>query len=708
MSDDTATETRYGLIGLLVPSKWRQWVEKTYPKSALAARFGVLLYSFGFLLTGSVIVFNFLKISPGKGLILFIILLLLLSQSLWSYFKRKYRPPLPKRDKFQPVGEDLTDPIRRRIIVGNIYRRIISAESGFLILCGPSGAGKSTIARSLLKDALHDSGWAISDPISGFTSISEFKEAVRKTVEEIGLDCQNKDGMAFTVEPTIAFKNGDPSKNILFIFDQFEQVLEYIGPEPDKNDLSIWFKKLMNSLSQNPSIRCLIIIRKEYFYQLIQLCKEQAHLDDTIDIPGLALSDENNSDDLNDLTARLHYLIPGCVANAIEADFKHDPEILPVEVQMVGFMVQDIVNTKGMISEPDYRTKYGGKRGLIQRYFLRYIDSTSDRETSRALLFALSTGINSRSRYSIDDLAKILHRDAVTIRQSLNDLKRGGLIMGSGMGPYSLPHEYLAEQYHDLSSLLLDPVERDNITHYCELLRRDRMKANSLYIGTLNSNTLIIDMLFGTVFTLLVARLFLPIIPISLEWRSAFGSQSMREYFASISGIIDVEYAPCFIASVLSGFYVWRLSRNFTLKINKRIAFTWVVIISTIAMISFGIFLCHGWLAFASIAGWLVAVQFNMSKSVLRGSWIKIRNDLLSGAAKETFRNMSLITFSGVCLIWSAYFWAKRAVYAELLWGIEIVLAIFFGIFMIICITKHTSKHQGSIFLSTWDRMQNP
>lgn len=642
-----------------------------------------------------------LYVFPGAG---GFILLACIDLVIWMgsiiYFKTRFRPGMPQGKIFKPIGGKIIDPMRRADVTGCLSGRLRSEEnSKITIICGTSGVGKSVIATKLLPECLKSASWKISK-IADY-SPNKFTSSIHDKIENAGI----KLSQGFYTDPILALdevRGQLSSRKLLFIFDQFER---FVDATENNNDTKLrdWFRRLIEAFAKSQGLYCIIVVRREYYYQLRFLYNTAFNpFRETIDVPGIKLGDENK-DDSKKFMSKLEAIFPGnpdMVQNVVK-DLSRGGEALTVEAEMVGFMLEDIIRHSHMIKGAEYETKFGGKRGLIQRYFTRYIDSVEERDIAKSILYALSYGATIRQTFTLSELSLILHRDSTSIKKVMQLLNSSGLVKGEDEGPYFLPHDYLAEQFRELSGMLLDSLEKDNISYFCDNLRR--LKDLSFNPGHVPA---IIHIVFPIVLVLLVIRLFAPGLGVVESTYHNIYQGFINAIFPNLSKSISIDYFPCFMASTISAIYVWRLQSKLCMKIVFKRWLTWGAATISIIMILLGTYFVHGWLCFASFAGLLIGLQMQYLGKSKAGDWIKQKSDRVAVMSKSTILNMIMGAFLGIGIILLFYYWnySGNKDATILLFLMEAVISLLFTIFLAICTRNHTLKNKVALFLGAFDR----
>jgi len=408
----------------------------------------------------------------------------------------------------------------------------------------------------------------------------------------------------------------------------------------------------------------------------------------------------------------------------IRNDLAKDNKILPLELQMIGLMIEDMRNQpfalrkiEGCRSLTQVKAKkYLEKTYLIQRYFIRHIHCTTDQNAAMAILYALSSEKTSVNRLDVDSLAKICHLNLESAEEIVTELSDSGLVK-KDRGEYYLPHDYLSEKFYVLSGTQLDPLQRDNIRYFSDFLERQKLGKEQKRPETAKGITDVpkykfparIDLLFIGIYTLLFLRLLSPVVKvIPWNWLGDYLTSATEGHYVNLSLPFDLDYLPSFIASCISAWYVWRIHRNFILKIPDLKPLTVLFIICCFISIAAGMIIPHAWLVFASVAGALIAIRIRIRRSHCKIGSSLVLNNSPSKSLKQltsfTLWSMLITCIIGSFMVYNFYLWPDGANYPKQLTIIEISLSILYFVFMAICCKKHTSKHIGSILLGLRDR----
>lgn len=335
----------------------------------------------------------------------------------------------------------------RHAHASNIVERVTSLlKGGLFVISGTSGVGKSTLVKNKIIPTLEKLGWQ-TETVRGTSNFIEFTKQlseIRKTRDYC-----------------------------LCVFDQFEQVLgdEEIG-SPHIDSITTSLKNLIDQ-----GLVCLVVIRKDLYYQLRFLSKLSDLLKNTYHLPGFDFTEGSvNGNAINENDRREedgHLLLLEFKrmlgserdVGKIKKDLQRYREILPVEISIMLQMLEDRRSTPKYVNEEVTKTTSTQdeltKRALIRRYFARYASQTSNTEIAFAILYSLAAGGKLRKSLDEEELSKITHYEREMIRPILDRLRIDGIVAMEGV-QYLLAHDFFAHEFDNMSSDVLDPMKKDN------------------------------------------------------------------------------------------------------------------------------------------------------------------------------------------------------------------------------------------------------
>lgn len=696
--------------------RW-EFITHLFPRDPALAPLVALFYCIASVLSvSSALVF--LGLPRAWALVGVVLVTVVISRAVYPRLRAimKAREDPPKGTSFQPIGA-LTVPWPRDAVnreLAQAIRSISVPAAPVIVVSGHSGSGKSTVVSHLLSRELTD--WNIAT----LPGLLQQKDAFPQIVEEI-LGKALEDGTrwaidgTFKTQPSIlkkATSRKGGHRQLVVAFDQFEQIL--IAHDQDTRWVSALFRQL-----QELRIPCILVVRREYFYDLLSWSPlASSDPPKRVHVPGFRVERAGQTRDADvPLTALRNVIDDVELWSKIEgalAARSQSEEILPLELQMIGLMFEDIPRESwGRIRRFVRDDPSAAMRALVHRYFLRYISTTTDTDTTKAVLYALSTGRSvRRAGFPIEDLAGICQRSPATIRRSLDELGSSGLVVQSRRN-YSWSHDHLAELYHELSGALLDPIERDNITYFSDRWLRGQVlepdvptEAPGVFAA--------VNVFFCSVFVVLVVRLMYPCLGLQPAWAALCARLGVlgRPLVETTSLPFDVDYIPSFMASTISGWYIWQIHRNFFLSIPSHRSFSWFSIIFAGVMMLTGVVVPHAWAVFASLAGLLIAVHFwrcsrERTRSRINAEVAKLGNEnVLRKAMRDTFLAMTVSLLLASLVAFASYFWPEGRAHAKLLLVGEMMVAGLYVLFIVECYRTHATKSKGALFLSALNRLR--
>lgn len=555
-----------------------------------------------------------------------------------------------------------------------------------VFLSGTSGVGKSVLVETGVKPRLEEDWHIIS--ITSYDSLEHDlrKELIKK------LPAFNEDN--FRINGKI---DPDHRKNILFVFDQFEQLAALASNEAKKKEkaASEWLAAFLASTSPMVSIRHLFIVRKEYYYDLRFLgaiCPSPA---DAKHLSGMSTKDMTS---LADLHAQLQKVTRNAeCCEAVMASLRRgEGEILPVEAQMVGLMLENIAAQRGEI-EPDYYIRnLGGKDGLIRRYFESYLNSSPNRDIAEHVLFALSVETGMKRRLSTTQIADIIHGPENQVQESLKFFEEHGLACDAGEGKYQLAHDYLADTYHDLSGTDMDAIERDNIIYFWHKSQTTSGRLNITRPKMTGRFGAFSDYWLVGLLVLLLARLLGPLYGQTWDW--LHNSPALK----ASEGMIDVVYLPIFISHLAWAIYVMTFYRRFFGNLDEPFfarLLSKFTVVNCAACVAAATLYPQAWIISIGCGG--VGIGLKLYSLSRTRDLARHSRDIFSTLGRTTMGNCAVMVGAGLLLLIGArHFphpeaWLVPAFY---------LLGIPMTYFMLVLAPKHISTNAASQKMGLFDR----
>jgi len=607
---------------------------------------------------------------------------------------------------FAPIGLGKEkDPLPRSKEIEEILLKIKNNQN-ILIIYGASGSGKSTIVNDLLLPVLIEEGWEAKNVIRGFENIISFKDKIRGSLYNSGISKYLDHDFLNTLKFKKQSKE-DIEAKIVLVFDQFEQFFE----NASEKDIC-WFRNIIDAFESIKKFTIIIIVREEYFSKLAFIKDKYDIFNLSIYIPGINLADKGDEDTIK----AIHKL--GIVVKNEELtkeicnELESKKEVLPLEIQIVGYMLEVIkheLSTKRdlVLNKDTFKKYYQSKEGLIREYFVMFIDAMRYKDTAKSVLYALSTEKRIKRRYTIEELSYITHREEYQINEVLESLFDLGIITIED-GRYAFAHDYFAEKYHELSGTLIEPIDRDNISYFSDIIksRKKRFLKERESRDILKKRNSIINIVFLLIYSILVFRLLCPLFRIGWDQIESIFNIDAFTKLTTYKIPFDYYYLPAFIASSVCACYVWNIFRNFILLVPTKRFLSIVFFIINCLMILLGTIEPHYWIVFAGIAGFLIAVRILMATAGSQNKWLPRQYNFIRSIGYRTLINM--IIFIGLGLLFNYYALRTREINQlstlEGLFILEFVISFFVFAFMVMCIRNHATKYKGIIFLSTIKR----
>lgn len=617
----------------------------------------------------------------------------------WSAFPSV---DLPRGDHFGAPGAEITTLLDREPDAQRVLNVLRPEPAQLVIVTGPSGAGKSTLVRTILTPALAANGYR-PIPIVGFEGKDVLETQFRATLGP------SLKVLSFDTEPKFV-RVADMEAAPLLIFDQFEQFLLKGREQPA---LLGWFRAFLAAWQREvPSSRCVLVVRQDLYFDLGFLRPEMDLFANTIEVRGLSPAPpiegiDRDAEDRSKARGVLSLVVnDNETVNTILKDLTNRGPLLPLELQIVGLMLEDIKRRRDTdsVSVQEYETSLGGREGLIREYFLRHIHATPDAATAAAVLHALSVR-RVVYRVTLAELQRVTHRRKRALGRvlaSAGALLRGGLVLRSTSGAYQIAHDYLAQAFHDLSALQLEADDRDNIAYFSE----SRKPAGDAHEVD-DVSTLALDAWYLALGLFLVARLVM--------WTKLPWLRDVERMTVGIPPVptgltlsfLDVAYLPSFFASFSSAVYTWQIYRHYLCRVPTNRGLMHTSIVLTGGMILAGTVWTSAWLVFASAAGLLIAGSLRAGYSGLGARWLLKYRNFLTQTTLFFFIYMMVALGLGLGLVALRYPWFGLADSVPPLFGYasDLALSSMILVFMFRSLGKHATADGGALMLGTRARM---
>lgn len=544
------------------------------------------------------------------------LLTLLLFLFLFRKPSRRSEPLV--REHFEgPSRTEMTHVWPRGQEVQRITQALRDEETAMspLVLVGPSGVGKSHIVETELPQAL--TGWRC---------------ALFYNYRSISLDVSNKlstivaglDPQQFALDPDLS--SYEISSPTLLVFDQAEQLVTWGSPAERQ-----WMAKLLRATTSTRNLRVIIVVRKDWYYEVMLFLEENQLVPfPRIDLIGIP----NTEDDIGRRTLLMKFYDAlddeaSGMAEVVLDDLTKNNSILPIEAQIVGLTIENMIKRGESFSKNHYLDTLEGKQGLVRRYFEMNIDASPDPKVALPVLFALTAEMRLRSPLNVERIANLTHHSPGKVEECARFFHEQKILDRPMAGHYMLSHDYLSERIYDLSGTLLDPVVRDNIAYFAnrdegaledaKFSRPQREFENKLSLS---------EYLFPFLAAVLFARLFSPIIDFGF-----WGSFDPFYDYSNAFDVIDLYFIPVFLSTFLWMIFSWLTYRRvFSWVVETRLGVFLRRMIVPIFLVGGAAvaFVPYLWLCLISFAGILIGVR------VLSYSWLSGRTKI----SQDFFRTM--------------------------------------------------------------------
>lgn len=557
-----------------------------------------------------------------------------------------------------------------------------------IILVGSSGVGKSILIKKRIIPQMKSKGWHTIF-FENYTSfIASFHSKLSEVTSEFS------DDEFFSSYLT----NISCDKKLFLVFDQFEQFLSKFGDvNKNENNVKIWFRELLENSTKNENIRFLIVVRKEWYYDLRFLNNFIPPPIKSIHLNGF--DKEKNESGRLILKSKFEKATNNGDIEFIINDLQEEGEILPIQAQIVGLMLENESKKVGIIDKNYYIKELGSKDSLIHRYLKLYIESSPDKDISMKVLFALSIEKKLRKQISITVLSEIIHKKTSEVNDCIRFFINEGLIRHTDSGSYELYHDYLAEKFHELSGSELDPVERDNILFFYDNHKKNKEYKTGTLVNEKSHKIIFSDYFLGFLLLLLVMRVFSPLYNSNWDWFNDLYAIKPNQK------LLDIYYIPVFVSHLAWSIYVTMLYRRFFFLLKESWLarlFSKITVINTTICVIIATFWPYYFILSIGWGGFLLG--FKLLQLSFKSGLNKISVNYYRSMAFVTLINMLVVISIGIVMI----YWFSRndflqdsSLFIITLYFSSIILTYF----MLAIRVDHTSKNASSKMLGLIDRV---
>jgi hypothetical protein len=269
---------------------------------------------------------------------------------------------------------------------------------------------------------------------------------------------------------------------VLFIFDQAEQLT--VRSEAEIN----WLRDFIATILKSDEVRCAIVIRQDFYFGLRFLCDLLPSPEHVIELHGIITS--TASFERHEIHHALTRVCTEEVAERVIEDLEIPLRethcagakrlttairvILPLELQMLGFILDIESQRSGIVAMDTYRHRLLQKNGVIRRYFLTYLNACDNPDIAWSVLFALSTDSVVQRSVSMDHLERVTYYGREEIKKVLDLFQQHKLVITPQPGIYEWSHDALWTGFREISASEMDPALRDNINYLAERYHQSR------------------------------------------------------------------------------------------------------------------------------------------------------------------------------------------------------------------------------------------
>ena len=305
------------------------------------------------------------------------------------------RRPYKFLDYYSETDSDLF--FGRESEIESLCSKILAHRS--LILYGRSGVGKSSIVHAGIVPVLKKEGPIVTVLRAFHNPAEDLIEFLRNTILE------NKSA---DIQDLQVLKRELAGKNIILIFDQFEEFFSSPSLELQQNFISILeiLSKIETSI-----IKMVFVIRED---QLAEMSALKSVFPDIFvnEYRLLKLSPSQAARAMTEPSRRMNYIFEDALVTTVLADLSDEDSIDPPQLQIVCDALFDFRNSSSLISLSSYQT-LGGAAKILSEYLDRVIQrfDSSENEFAKSILLTLISDDNQRLVLPQNTLINLLNSD---------------------------------------------------------------------------------------------------------------------------------------------------------------------------------------------------------------------------------------------------------------------------------------------------------
>jgi hypothetical protein len=525
--------------------------------------------------------------------------------------KRRKRLPAPSRAVF-------TIPRSRR--VKEALQALGRCEGGALVISGSSGVGKSLLAKAMAEELQRN--------------------------EEITLIEERNYGMVWADEFAAKLQNLGVEEKTLFVLDQFEKI--FMSSPKSLSAQMVMVRKLLLACRENPGWKCLLIVRREWFLNVLVFDEIRSALGDVVLLGGfdpqyekaayesfrrrlinLLGGDELLADAVIDDTRkvwRADLLYTLSSARAGELSHKSFQEqVVPVEAIAVVDALRYLRESRGRELSLAWYQKAGGLREAMRVFFDTYVQASEYPEEAARLLAALSVQPRARRALSDSELVWITNIPLTIVQRVIRFLEGARLLERVELR-VDWVHDFFAERFNELSGNFIDPAERDNIVYFWEHLDDTPDPRAITELRENNRDSRLSFLLFGVSVLLLLARLLMYPIASRLKmgvpgwfWPGLLHPTG----FLDLS-FVDASFLPVAMSLAAWSWYTTSLYRRVLSRLKEgragRLGSLLTVVTSTLLVI-LSVLCPRLWIIFMGVGGLVVGLKYISVGARMGGRW---------------------------------------------------------------------------------------
>jgi len=372
--------------------------------------------------------------------------------------------PIKGLNAFDFADSEIFKKLQRNNDVNKLLGFIIGSEFRIGVLIGESGCGKTSFLKAGLSAAFKEKNIAsVVVKLTNEDPLISFKNAlVQQHQQKKNNDIKEKNSLKEILE--IVFpKNGQ--KQLIIIFDQFEQFFTHCKKETDRKPFIEQMKECYNNLW---NIKILISIRIDYAGWLheveevigynISAMYNYYHLKkfdciQTLEIFKVIAREENI--DYNELFIK--EIVQSELASSI------DGRVLATDIQMVAFILNELPTEEKSFTKIAFQ-KLGGINGLLESFLRTELENKANRHNNDfAALNILLAFINHKENVragglTINNVVNKVKYNTSRVEQIIEWLQTLRLINkiecnGNELAKYELTHERLIIPILSIASL---------------------------------------------------------------------------------------------------------------------------------------------------------------------------------------------------------------------------------------------------------------